>query len=221
MKTIEKKMVLEFLNEVKGIMDKKDETEFAELGKTTRIEISKLFFERFDAETDGDSDACYAIVEIKPLRMEIWSHSEYCSEESIAQFSYDFSFRGDVEIRNINEMIKYVEGIDPKDEVVALLNTSIITIDGNYSCKTISLDDVKSIIDGAVLDSAIGHDSTAKIMTDLLGVDVPVNRQQFMQNVGQRAIVFKLRGRAPEGIILSLQEIEKIGYDFKLLMRTA
>lgn len=49
---------------------------------------------------------------------------------------------------------------------LALLNTSIITADGDFSLKTITLDEAKELINNANgLDSAIGHDSTAQIMT--------------------------------------------------------
>lgn len=104
---------------------------------------------------------------------------------------------------------------------VALLNTSIITADGEYSLQGISLEKAREIVAGVALDSAIGHESTAQIMSELLGVDVPVNRQMFAQQVRQIALVFKLNGRAPEGVILNREQIEEIGYSFKLLTRTA
>uniref|UniRef100_UPI0033900486 STIV orfB116 family protein n=1 Tax=Enterocloster aldenensis TaxID=358742 RepID=UPI0033900486 len=94
---------------------------------------------------------------------------------------------------------------------LALLNTSILTAAGNYI-----------VTDNAVnLDSAIGHASTAEIMTTLLEADIPVNRQMFTQDVGQRALVFKLSGRPEEGKILTTEEIEAIGYKFQLLERLA
>lgn len=104
---------------------------------------------------------------------------------------------------------------------LALLNTSILTTAGAYTLTDISLDEARQIVadnDGN-LDSAIGHQSTAEIMTTLLDVDVPVNRQMFSQEVGQQALVFKLNGRPEEGKILTSEEIEKIGYKFQLLTR--
>ncbi len=103
---------------------------------------------------------------------------------------------------------------------LALLNTSIITSEGLYSLKNISLEEARTLARSAVeLDSAIGHASTAQIMTTLLGVDVPVNRQMFAQKVGQSALVFKLNGRPEEGRILTAKEIETIGYKWQLLVR--
>jgi hypothetical protein len=103
---------------------------------------------------------------------------------------------------------------------IALLNCAIITADGEYRQRPVSLEWVRETVANNEIISAIGHDSTAQIMTELLGVEVPVNRIQFEQQAGQDAIVFKLNGRAPEGKILTQEEIETIGYSFKFLERT-
>lgn len=104
-----------------------------------------------------------------------------------------------------------------------LLNTSIITTDGNYERRTITLDDALDLLKqhGGDVDSAIGHQSTADILTILLGVPVPVNRQQFTQQPGQSALVLQLNGRPPEGTILDRDQVEAIGYELKLLTRTS
>ena len=104
---------------------------------------------------------------------------------------------------------------------LALLNTSILTTAGAYRLIDITLDDARRIVSDHAgnLDSAIGHQSTAEIMTTLLGTEIPVNRQMFTQEVGQAALVFKLNGRPPEGKILTVEEIEEIGYKFKVLKR--
>ena len=101
----------------------------------------------------------------------------------------------------------------------ALLNTSIITTEGMYHLYEISLEEARKIARENELDSAIGHESTAKIMSTLLGVEIPVNRQLFVQKVGQIALVFKLNGRPAEGKILSVEEIEAIGYKWQILER--
>lgn len=104
---------------------------------------------------------------------------------------------------------------------LALLNTSILTTAGTYSLTDISLEAACELMSDNIgnLDSAIGHQSTAEIMTTLLGVEVPVNRQMFAQEVGQQALVFKLNGRPQEGKILSTEEIAAIGYKFQILKR--
>ena len=104
---------------------------------------------------------------------------------------------------------------------LALLNTSILTTAGSYSLTDITLEEACELVADNIgnLDSAIGHQSTAEIMTTLLGVEVPVNRQMFAQEVGQQALVFKLNGRPQEGKILSTEEIAAIGYKFQILKR--
>jgi hypothetical protein len=104
---------------------------------------------------------------------------------------------------------------------LAILNTSILTNDGEYKLESISLEKAIELTHATNIDSAVGHESTAQILTELLGVEVPVNRQMFAQEVGQSAIVFKLNGRPPEGKILNREEIEVVGYSFKLLLRKA
>lgn len=105
---------------------------------------------------------------------------------------------------------------------LALLNTSILTTAGVYELTDITLDQARQMVadNAGNLDSAIGHQSTAEIMTTLLDTEVPVNRQMFTQEVGQQALVFKLNGRPQEGKILTTVDIEEIGYKFQLLTRT-
>ena len=102
---------------------------------------------------------------------------------------------------------------------IAVLNTSIITNPGSYHLLSIDLEDVKELIKGQEVISAIGHQSTADILTVLFEREIPMNRIQFAQQIGQSAVVFKLRGRAPEGMILSEDEIKEIGFDFFILQR--
>jgi hypothetical protein len=103
---------------------------------------------------------------------------------------------------------------------IAILNGAIITADGEYSCRTISLEECKKLIQSAPkIISAVGHKATAEIITDLLGIEVTLNRINFHQEAGQQALVFKLNSRPPEGIILSRDEIEAFGYQFQLLSR--
>lgn len=105
---------------------------------------------------------------------------------------------------------------------LALLNTSILTTAGSYVLTDISLEEARQLIDNnrdGNLDSAIGHQTTAEIMSTLLGADIPVNRQMFCQDAGQSALVFKLNGRPPEGKILTAKEIQEIGYKFQILQR--
>jgi hypothetical protein len=76
-------------------------------------------------------------------------------------------------------------------------------------------------MEGKTIQSAIGHRTTAELLSGLLDYQVAVNRMDFKQTVETIALVFKLKGRPPEGEILSREELEAMGYEFGLLRRTA
>lgn len=102
---------------------------------------------------------------------------------------------------------------------LGLLNTSILTAEGTYTLRDITTEEARELVTSNELDSAIGHVATALVMEQLLGIEIPVRRQVFTQQPGQQALVFKLNGRPAEGRILSVPEIEEIGYKFQLLTR--
>lgn len=103
---------------------------------------------------------------------------------------------------------------------VAILNTSILTQFGAFTYRQVDIDAARQAVEGEIL-SAVGHDATAEILSTLLGRAIPVNRIKYEQPIGEPALVFKLRGRIPEGKILTVEEIEAIGYDFGILDRVA
>jgi hypothetical protein len=104
---------------------------------------------------------------------------------------------------------------------IALLNTTIATLPGTYVLQRATVEEATDLLeaepDGFV--SAIGHDSTATALGLLLGIDVPVNRIFFEQAEGQVAICLRVRGRLPEGQILTLERLEEVGYDLYRLER--
>jgi len=108
------------------------------------------------------------------------------------------------------------------DKRLVLLNTSILTSFGEFSYTPRTLQEAREILN-MTLDcnstpiSAIGHESTAQIMSELLGYPVKVNRINFKMEPGDGALVFKLNGRPTEGKILSIGEIEQIGYSWGYL----
>lgn len=129
-----------------------------------------------------------------------------------------------------------------------LLNTSILTSEGTYKMEPISLAAAQVLYHSALVveayghayaesngiashsvgvESAIGHQATADILSQLLNANtveaeqVPVlmNRIAFAQAEGQQALVFKIRGRVPEGTVLTREQIDELGFDFFLLKR--
>jgi hypothetical protein len=110
------------------------------------------------------------------------------------------------------------------ESLLVLLNTSILTIFGTYAYKLLTIEEARALVsefrqDGKVIQSAIGHQATAELLSGLLDYPVAVNRMEFKQEVEAAALVFKLKGRPPEGKILSREELEEMGYEFGLLTR--
>lgn len=102
--------------------------------------------------------------------------------------------------------------------MVTLLNTSILTAFGTYRYEPLTLEAARRLV-AAGFVSAIGHESTAQMLSALLGITVSVNRFDYQQQPGERAIVFKLKRRSPEGAILTADQLQAIGHEFGLLTR--
>jgi hypothetical protein len=109
---------------------------------------------------------------------------------------------------------------------LTLLNTSILTSFGTYTYEPLTLEEARALLrqfqqGGKTIQSAIGHQATAELLSGLLDYPVAVNRMDFKQTVETVALIFKLKGRVPEGKVLSREELEAVGYEFGLLTPTA
>lgn len=102
--------------------------------------------------------------------------------------------------------------------MIYLLNASILTDYGVYDFSKIDGRDAKSFIEMG-FTSAIGHQGTADLLSKLLGVPVPMNRIAIKMADGDMAIVFRLKNRLPEGVVLSESGLGKLDYEFGLLRR--
>lgn len=101
-----------------------------------------------------------------------------------------------------------------------ILNSPILTNWGKFKFQPIGLESARKFA-SEPFTSAIGHESTAKILSVLLGQKIPANRAAIKMQPGDRALVFRLKARPSEGKILNQEEIEEIGYEFGLLTMTA
>ena len=100
-----------------------------------------------------------------------------------------------------------------------LMSTPVLVVDGTYRFSSISIAEAKEILkDGFV--SAVGHQSSAEMLSDLLELPVPMSRitlgEEHFQR-GQKAVVLKLLRRPPEGAILDITQVKECGFAFKLL----
>lgn len=106
------------------------------------------------------------------------------------------------------------------------LNASILTTYGIYRYEALTCEAARQLIAdarraGRPLYSGVGHRATATLMTRLLGVEVPFNRVTIEHLPGESAIVLRLNQRPPEGVVLSVADIEAIGYELGLVTRLA
>jgi hypothetical protein len=70
----------------------------------------------------------------------------------------------------------------------------------------ISLGEVKALLKEGFI-SAVGHESTARVLSSLLGTDVPFNRAQIAIKEGDVIISFQFLIRLPEGKVLGEDEV--------------
>lgn len=77
-----------------------------------------------------------------------------------------------------------------------MINTGII---GTVHFDELTLEEAKQLI-GNGFTSAIGHESTARVFSDVLGADVAMNRMSVQLNMGEKALVGQYLGpRLGEG----------------------
>nr|DAW77590.1 MAG TPA: hypothetical protein [Caudoviricetes sp.] len=100
-----------------------------------------------------------------------------------------------------------------------VLNTTIIPNNGTFVMEDIGLIAVQQLLNEYAFTSAIGHDSTSAIISELVEIEVPTNRATITLDKGDLAIYFKLDKRPPEGEILSKQQIQELGFSWKLIKR--
>ena len=105
-------------------------------------------------------------------------------------------------------------------DMLYLFNSQIIPVNWQLAdsytvkIKKIDVDQAKQLVNQNQFISAIGHESTAKLLSMLLHIDIPINRIQIQMNSGDIGLHFTLKKRLDEGqVIKNVQELEEIGFD--------
>lgn len=103
---------------------------------------------------------------------------------------------------------------------IYILNSPIITSYGVYNYQKLTVEQVTSLLQDDFI-SAIGHEGTAKLLSRIVGVEIPVNRVQISMEVGDLAIVFRVLQRLPEGKVLTAEELSKVPYELGILEKVS
>jgi len=82
-----------------------------------------------------------------------------------------------------------------------LLNAGVV-----IKASPISLEEAKSLLQQGFV-SAVGHESTAKVLSVLLGTEVPFNRVQIAITGEDIIVSFQFMVRLPEGKVLGEEEV--------------
>ncbi|MCC6026680.1 MAG: DUF1874 domain-containing protein [Caldimicrobium sp.] len=102
---------------------------------------------------------------------------------------------------------------------IYIFNTAIIPVDFSEKekycvvLKRITIEEAKEILSEGEIISAIGHESTSSLLSELLGIHIPYNRINVKMKSQDKGIHFVLRQRLPEGTVLDKKELERLEFD--------
>jgi hypothetical protein len=105
---------------------------------------------------------------------------------------------------------------------VYVLNTLIIPVDFEKHPKVkaiirkATVEEVRRLLSNESFISAVGHEATSTLLTQLLGINVPYNRVAIKVRPGDVCVHFVLRTRIPEGRILSYEELKQLEFDLAI-----
>ena len=100
-----------------------------------------------------------------------------------------------------------------------ILNTPILTQYGLWEFEgPLTVEQAQTLVmDGFI--SAVGHQATAETLTQILGIEIPTHRIEVNLLKGDRALIFRLRQRLPEGKVLNSAELKNTQFELSLLTR--
>jgi len=102
-----------------------------------------------------------------------------------------------------------------------ILNSATLPLAGGkkymIKARELSVKEASEMLKKEQFISAVGHEATAKALSNVFGVEVPYNRIQITLQPGDKLISIILKKRLPEGTTLkTAEELEQIGYSIWL-----
>ena len=111
-------------------------------------------------------------------------------------------------------MLTVEHGGKHKLYLTSAFSGSMLPESGMLEWKTIPLGEVKQMLKSRCDEGdcviAIGHPSTAELLSSMLDMEITANRIPIHLNKGDEVIVFQLTTRLPEGKVLSKEEIDEL-----------
>ena len=98
-----------------------------------------------------------------------------------------------------------------------ILNTLIVPIDFSkhpsvtVRLTRISLDEAKTLLASQFI-SAVGHEGTAKLLSQLFNINIPFNRITVYMEPGDVGLHFFLKSRLPEGVVLDEKQLKALDF---------
>ena len=86
-------------------------------------------------------------------------------------------------------------------------------------CTKIDLETARLWIKAGDFISAVGHESTAKLLSELLGVEIKPNRIFVDMELFDEALAIQFLQRVQEGKVLSKEELEELYKQGKIVFR--
>jgi len=98
-----------------------------------------------------------------------------------------------------------------------VLNSATLPLAGGkkyvIKAREITVKEASEMLKSEPFISAVGHESTAQVLTNVFGVNIPYNRIQITLQPGDKLISIILKKRLEEGKVLkTVEELEAIGY---------
>jgi len=89
---------------------------------------------------------------------------------------------------------------------LSMITPSLLEGGAIIKASPISVGEVKALLKEGFI-SAVGHESTARVLSKLLGTEVPFNRAQISIKEGDVIVSFQFLIRLPEGKVLGEDEV--------------
>ena len=99
-----------------------------------------------------------------------------------------------------------------------LLNSPVLTDHGLWRFSPLDESLARELAAGGFV-SAIGHEGAARLLAEVLGMEVPVARIRASLARGDKAIVLRLLERLPEGAVLDASTLRALPWELSLLER--